>query len=127
MQVRGTVDEEPHRVPTVSDPLRSMDTPEHTITVLVATHLRDGDRWDEVTGRVLLTVTGAASELHAGDEVEVTGRLVQLSGPANPGEFDVAALMRDQGVRCRIEGARLRPASRGCGAAGRSRSAAGWA
>jgi competence protein ComEC len=109
VQVRGVVDEEPHRIPAVSDPLRSMDMAEHATTVLVATHLRDGDRWDEVTGRVLLTASGQLPDLHTGDEVEVTGRLVQLSGPANPGEFDVAGLMRDQGVRCRIE-ARKTPA-----------------
>jgi competence protein ComEC len=103
VQVRGVLDEEPHRVPAVSDSLRSMAMPEHTTTVLVATHLRDGDRWDEVTGKALLTAAGTLPDLHTGDEVEVTGRLVQLTGPANPGEFDVAGLMRDQGVRCRIE------------------------
>ena len=103
VQVRGVLDEEPHRIPAVSDPLRSTELPEHTTTILRATHLRDRDEWKEVSGRVLLSAAGALPDLHVGDEVEVTGRLSQLFEPANPGEFDVAALLRDQGVHCRLE------------------------
>ena len=91
VQVRGVLHEEPQRSPAVADPLRSMEQQEHTTTVLLATHLRDRDDWREVSGRVLLTATGALPELHVGDEVEVTGRLSQLFAPGNPGEFDVAA------------------------------------
>ena len=109
VQVRGILDEEPHRIPAVSDPLRSMELPEHTTTVLRAPHLRDREEWTEVSGRVFLSATGALPELHVGDEVEVTGRLSQLFAPANPGEFDVAALLRDQGIHCRLE-ARKTPA-----------------
>ncbi len=103
VQVRGILDEEPHRLPAVSDPLRSMEQAERTTTVLLVTHLRDRDQWTEVSGRVLLSAMGTLPELHVGDEVEVTGRLSQLSAPANPGEFDVAALLRDQGIRCRLD------------------------
>jgi competence protein ComEC len=109
VQVRGVLDEEPHRISAISDPLRSTEQAEHTTTVLLATHLRDGDEWKEVTGLVLLSAAGSLPELHIGDEVEVTGRLSQLSPPSNPGEFDVAGLMRDQGVHCRLE-ARKTPA-----------------
>ena len=103
VQVRGVLDEEPHRLAGAPDPLRSLQQLEHTTAVLLATHMRDGDDWKEVTGRALLTAGGDLPELHVGDEVEVTGRLSQIYGPANPGEFDVAGLLRDQGVRCRIE------------------------
>ncbi len=103
VQVRGVIDEEPHRILGVSDPLRTMEAPEHTTTVLLATHMRDRDVWTAVSGRVLLVATGALPELHIGDEVEVTGRLSQLFGAGNPGEFDVRSLLNDQGIRCRIE------------------------
>src|SRR5262249_35164345 len=36
------------------------------------------------------------------DEVEVDGRLMAPHGPANPGEFDYAAYLRDQRIRAEV-------------------------
>ena len=51
-----------------------------------------------VSGRVRLTVDGHLLHVAAGDEVEVTGRLVRPRRPGNPGEFDYAAYLRSH--RC---------------------------
>ena len=61
---------------------------------------RDRTDWLPASGRVRLLIAGTPVEpLHVGDEVEAVGRLVAPPGPANPGEFDYAAHLRDQHVR----------------------------
>src|SRR5262249_25886859 len=40
---------------------------------------------------------------HAGDEVEVDGRLIAPEGPANPGELDIASYLRDRHIRAIIQ------------------------
>ena len=47
-------------------------------------------------------IAGPPLDLHAGDEVEVVGRLSLIHGPANPGEADASAAWRDRGVRCQL-------------------------
>jgi competence protein ComEC len=102
-QLRGTLDEEPLHTPaSPHDPLRTLDRPESTTGVLRVTHLRLRDDWVEVSGRVRLLVTGSLDGLHAGDEVEAVGRLSLAHGPANPGEFDYAGFLRDQGIRAQL-------------------------
>jgi competence protein ComEC len=102
-QLRGFLDEEPLRTPaSLHDPLRTLDRPESTVTVLRVTQLKLRDDWGEVSGRVRLLVSGSLPGLHAGDEVDAVGRLSQPHGPANPGEFDYAGLLRDQGIRAQF-------------------------
>jgi competence protein ComEC len=98
--LRGRLDEEPfHAPPLPSDPLRSFTPGETTAAVLRATHLRQRDDWAPVSGRVRLLVAGNLEGLHVGDEVEAVGQLAAPQGPSNPGEFDYAGYLRDQGVR----------------------------
>src|SRR5262249_5176178 len=53
-----------------------------------------------VSGRVSLVVAGRLPpSWHVGDEVEASGWLEASQGPANPGESDGAALLRDQRIR----------------------------
>jgi competence protein ComEC len=66
------------------------------------THLRQRDDWVRVSGRVRVVAAGTMPGLHAGDEVEVVGRLAAVPGPGNPGEFDYADHLRDQGVRALV-------------------------
>jgi competence protein ComEC len=40
--------------------------------------------------------------LHCGDGVEVVGQLLRVAPPGNPGEFDFAAHLRDQGIRTEL-------------------------
>jgi competence protein ComEC len=98
--MRGVLDDEPLRLPAAPhDPLRSLDHPANSTATLRVTAMNQRDAWLPASGRVRLTVNGPADGLHAGDEVEAVGRLSAPRGPSNPGEFDYAAFLRDQGVR----------------------------
>ncbi len=101
---RGLLDEEPLRLPAPPhDPLRSMDRPATSSVTLRVTALARGEEWLPASGRVRLMIGGPAEGVHAGDEVEVVGRLAAPHGPANPGEFDYAAFLRDQGVHATLD------------------------
>jgi competence protein ComEC len=98
--VRGYLDDEPFRLPAPPhDPLRSLDRPATSTATLRVTAIAERDAWVPASGRVRLTVGGPAEGFHAGDEVEAVGRLAAPRGPSNPGEFDYAGYLRDQGVR----------------------------
>jgi competence protein ComEC len=100
VQVRGILDEEPLRLPAPAhDPLRSLDRQANSTTTLSVTSMNQRDGWVPASGRVRVTVTGPADGLHAGDEVEAVGRLSAPRGPSNPGEFDYAGFLRDDGIR----------------------------
>lgn len=100
-RLRGTLDEEPVLVwHPPNDGLQSFSRPNPTQTVLRASERRQGDEWLPASGRVRLVIAGRPREpLHIGDEVEAVGRLVAPPGPANPGEFDYAAHLRDERIR----------------------------
>ena len=109
VQLRGFLDEEPvrNRAPA-DDPLRSLARGGTTVTVLRAGHLRRGDNWVTVSGRVRVVGVENWPELHCGDAVEVVGQLALAAPPGNPGEFDFAGHLRDQGIRTVLVGARRR-------------------
>jgi competence protein ComEC len=104
--LRGVIEEEPviaWRPP--QSPLQSIPAVEGadpTFAVLRVTHARQEREWRPVSGRAQLVVSGHLDKLHVGDEVEVVGRLVAPQGPANPGEADHAAKLRDQHIRARV-------------------------
>src|SRR5439155_15966951 len=83
--------------------LRSIDSSDSTHAVLRVTQLLTRNDWLPVSGRARLIVNGSLANLHVGDDVEVVGRLQTPHGPANPGEFDYAAFLRDQHIRAVIE------------------------
>ncbi|MEM6552967.1 MAG: ComEC/Rec2 family competence protein [Planctomycetota bacterium] len=58
--------------------------------------------WRETRGRVLVSVSEPTAMVERGQRVALTGWLSEIGGPANPGEFDFAALMRDRGVTGRV-------------------------
>lgn len=103
VQVRGYLDDEPREVwVPEDDPLRSIrrkETGPPTSSVIVLRRMQAGDEWLPVSGRVQLRVSGSLPSLHAGDEIEAVGRLEALRGPDNPGERDLAAELRDEGIR----------------------------
>jgi competence protein ComEC len=103
VQIRGILEDEPHVNPALQDdPLRTRDRTESATTVLRARQIRLRTDWLPVSGKVRLVVPGTMPELHAGDEVEVVGLLARVRGPANPGEWDFAASMRDRGIRSEV-------------------------
>jgi competence protein ComEC len=103
VELRGYLDAEPVTQRPESDPLRSFErqgiNAGSTMSVLYVSGYRLRDEWLPVSGRAQLQVTGTLTGMHAGDEVEVVGRLEEPEGPANPGERDYAADLREQGIR----------------------------
>jgi competence protein ComEC len=98
IQVRGVIDEEPAVIWQTQSPLQSLGQVDPTGSVLLVTQLRQGGDWLPASGRARLLITGHVTGLHIGDEIEVVGRLTAPRGPANPGEVDYAAQLRDQRI-----------------------------
>jgi competence protein ComEC len=100
VHLRGVIEEEPHIAWQLhGDPLRSFDTSDPTVAVIEVTQVMFKPEWSAVSGKARLSVAGHITGLHAGDEVDVIGRLVAPRGAANPGEFDYADHLRDQHIR----------------------------
>ena len=101
--LRGVLDEEPvharRRWCMTRCALR--DRPESATALLRVTALRQRDDWLPASGRLRLTGV-PLDDLHAGDPVEVVGRLARLAGPANPGEYDLADHWAERGIRAQL-------------------------
>jgi competence protein ComEC len=69
---------------------------------LEVTALSDGKRWVKHSGWVLLSISGDARHLKAGEAVEAAGMLAEITGPLNPGESDARDRYRAQGIRLRL-------------------------
>jgi competence protein ComEC len=103
VQLRGVIEEEPLRKPGhPAEALRSIDRTESVSAVLRVTEVNQQENWVPLFGRVRLVLAGPVPALHVGDGVEVAGRLSAVESPANPGEFDQAAYLRDKGVRAQV-------------------------
>lgn len=61
--------------------------------------VRQGDNWQNASGRVRLYLGGAERNLHLGDSLEATGLLTPLPKPNNPGEVDRSAYLAERGIR----------------------------
>jgi competence protein ComEC len=103
VRLRGVLTAEPLLRPAQSsDPLRSRDQPESTAGLFQVQSVYLADGWREVSGTVRLYFPGPPQGLHAGDSLEVAGRLARLPVAANPGGYDLAAHWRDQRVRAQV-------------------------
>ncbi len=104
VKLRGVIAEEPAVIRHPKDnPLKSYARPDPTVSVLEVSRLSGRQGWQVVTGRAELMVVGEVPHIHVGDEVEVVGRLVEPSPPANPGEPDYASFLRDQRIRAVVQ------------------------
>lgn len=105
VELRGVLDDEPqvHLLPKDDPLIISRRRPEEeavfTIVPLGVSHIKVRGAWQKASGRVEMLTGERLTDLHAGDNIEVLGRLEPLNGPENPGEFDRAAMLRDEGVR----------------------------
>jgi competence protein ComEC len=96
----GTIAERPQLIrDSEDDTTRPWSSRERTTMIVNSRQLRDGDHWLGVTGCVRVDVSGLASDLQIGDEIELIGRLALPERPRNVGEFDLAEFLRQQGVR----------------------------
>lgn len=99
VRVRGTLAEEPilYRPPK-PNPLVTEQPGETTQTVLAVTMIETRDGWIPASGRARLTIEGQIRDLHAGDLVEVAGRLSKPGAAGNPGERDFRSQLLDQRI-----------------------------
>ncbi len=125
--LRGILADEPaiHRQPP-PDSLHTLPPGDTTIAVLDVTQMRRGDNWQTVSGHARLVVEGPLDRLHAGDEVDVVGRLQAPSPPGNPGEPDLASHLRDQRIRALMVVHKTTDGVARLAQAGPGRFAAGW-
>jgi competence protein ComEC len=101
--LRGVVDSEPLLLKKPAhDELRSFPRRDTGRLVLQVTAIKRLDDWLPVSGRVQVATGKPTEGVHVGDEVEVVGRMQAPPQPANPGEFDYAALLRDQRIRALV-------------------------
>jgi competence protein ComEC len=102
----GFIEEEPviswRSPPSPFQSIPAVEGADPTLAVLRVTHARQENHWRAASGRAQLVVSGHLNQVHVGDQVEVVGRLVAPQAPANPGEADHAAQLRDQHIRARV-------------------------
>jgi competence protein ComEC len=95
--LRGVLVAVPEWAPTAGG-----DADGRTRTVLAVTGASDGETWHRASGRVRLTVAGRRPDLRMGEPVAAAGTLEAIAGPRNPGEFDLRASWRADGIRLRL-------------------------
>lgn len=77
--------------------------PERTLTVVECHELAASARTSiPVTGRIRMMIDGTVSSLAIGDLIDVTGKLVRPSEPANPGDFNNRQWLRAQGLHATL-------------------------
>lgn len=103
VRARGVLHDEPTRVwRPRGDPLSSYPRPDPTRGILDVRQLLAEGGWAPVSGLARLSVQGHLDDLHAGDEVEVTGWLTRPPEPANPGGWDYREYLRDRRIRAEL-------------------------
>ena len=99
-RLRGALATAPITQKGQTDALRTFPTRDTTRFVLRATQRQDftSRQWADVAGSVQVTLIGHASDITVADEVELLGRLALPEDAVNPGGFDYASFLRDQGI-----------------------------
>ena len=90
----------------IIDPLQRMDAgefgrarPTRYATLAEVKAVRDVDgQFQRASGTVLVRLSGAVTDLHPGDEVEIFGRLERPAAASNPGQFEYASFYRGRRV-----------------------------
>jgi competence protein ComEC len=100
IRVRGTLQTAPLTQDAPDDPLRSMPGRQTTRFVLRVFERQElaTRSWSPVTGQVQVMLIGRTGDITVGDEVELLGRIARPGEAMNPGEFDYASFLRDQGI-----------------------------
>ncbi|MEI7686971.1 MAG: ComEC/Rec2 family competence protein [Planctomycetota bacterium] len=98
IRVRGRLAAPLQHVPGSDDPLQTILRPDANRLVIDVHSVLGAGGVEPLRGRVVAYVAAKVESLYVGDEIEAQGRLVSPAGPSNPGEFDGARELRDQGV-----------------------------
>ncbi len=98
VHLRGQLVAPIQSVPGSDDPLQTIPRKEASKLIVDATWLVRAGATEPIRGRIVAYVSGKVSDAYVGDEIEMHGRLFLPRGPGNPGEFDPAADLRDQGI-----------------------------
>jgi competence protein ComEC len=101
--LRGEVATEPWTAKRATyEDLRSFPSPDAGRFVLAVQAVKSQNEWQAASGLVSVFLGRPQIDLHVGDEVELAGRLATPPPPANPGEFDFASSLADQGIRATL-------------------------
>ncbi len=96
--IEGIAAAGPRRLPPPpDDPLRPPEPNDRTRLSVSVTRIRIGGQWQPASGRALVLIEGDVLGVHAGDRLQIFGRIFAPSPPGNPGEPDVAELARGRG------------------------------
>ncbi len=99
VRLRGEITSEPVVVrQPPQTPLQGYPRGDFTTLTLRVTELAQKKQWQPVSGNARLTYSGTKHSGSIGSRVEVAGQMILPAGPANPGEFDYAAYLRDQRI-----------------------------
>ncbi len=93
--IEGVATAAPRRIPPPRfDPLRPPEPNDQSRLVVHASRIRIGDEWRSDSGSLLVLVQGDVLDVHAGDRLQIVGRIVASPPASNPGEEDFAELAR---------------------------------
>jgi competence protein ComEC len=84
------------------NPMRMMPSGDRSRLEIQLTALRDGTRWQPVSGRAMLFIASSPPEVYSGDRIQCFAKLSTLPCQWNPGGFDSAAYFRGSGIRCSL-------------------------
>ena len=71
---------------------------QRTDYLIQPTGIRNGGRWEELSGRAKLVIHAEAKEFAFGDEVQIYGKLTPIRLPTSPGQFNFQDFYRSRGI-----------------------------
>lgn len=101
VRLTGRVAAAPVLVPAREEeiPTAWQEKPDRTFCRVDCDSLETNSGSVDVSGTIRLQVSGQLTGIGVGDTVEIRGWMRRPGGPKNPGEFDFARYLREQGIR----------------------------
>jgi competence protein ComEC len=94
---------QPHRIPAPEpSPLDAFERGEASRLTVRAIAIRNGRKWQNVSGRVSMYVDGVLADIRPGDRLEIFGYISSPQKPMNPGEFDFYLQQRTERCLARV-------------------------
>ncbi|MFO0812576.1 MAG: ComEC/Rec2 family competence protein [Gemmatales bacterium] len=103
VRLRATVAEDVnYHLPRRPELLSGQGTLGYSVFLVDTQELHSAGRWQQVTGKLRVTVEGEVTFLQIGDGVELLGGLHALSPPVNPGGIDFRQNWLDQDIQATL-------------------------